>query len=586
MRLRWWQSIRWRLALGSVLVVLLATTILAVSAIFASAYYYSADQSQSLRDLAYSNAQRTGELYPSTKVTPTATIPHPNRLSKASLLAVKLQKAFALAVPASGRASIINNRVVRSQAGEEYLFLLLTPRGRAIYPAPRYIKAAPILPLILSAVAHKCNVPTGDVQKICQAIAQAQINQSTTDQIRSSSLLPRPFTVEPINEDGTHNTPVVGVLVMLPPDNVIPKFISSVARSVLIASLVVAFTAAVLAIIFSRTITRPLAKLTNASRIMASGDYNAQVTINSHGEIGELAHSFNEMAAQLSRDVDELRQQELWRRELIMSITHDLATPLTAIAGLGESLVDGVTQSRDEYEATGHIIVRETLRLRRLVQDLHVMAKVEAGALQPQRKELRLAALVDELLAVLAPEFERAEVEPRNTIPYQLLIQADADMLTRVFSNLCANAIRHTPVGGSVTIEAKPRGNMLLVSVSDTGEGIPLEALSLIFERFYRADSARQSTTGGSGLGLAIVRAIVEAHGGTVHAENNPNGGARIIFTLPYIETGGGNSNSLRLKMSEEESTLIEETIDDTLPRVLAFKRNALLPLPPQSKQL
>ena len=290
------------------------------------------------------------------------------------------------------------------------------------------------------------------------------------------------------------------------------------------------------------------------------------------------------MAAQLSRDVDELRQQELWRRELIMSITHDLATPLTAIAGLGESLVDGVVQTRDEYEATRRIIVRETLRLRRLVKDLHVMAKVEAGALQPQRKELRLAALVDEILAVLAPEFERAEVEPQNAIPFQLLMQADADMLTRVFSNLCANAIRHTPMGGSVTIEAKPRGNMLLVSVSDTGEGIPPESLSLIFERFYRADSARQSTTGGSGLGLAIVRAIVEAHGGTVHAENNPDGGARIVFTLPYVETVNRDNNSSHLTMSDEENTLIEKTVTDTLPlRSPVFRRNELLPLPPQT---
>ncbi len=360
-------------------------------------------------------------------------------------------------------------------------------------------------------------------------------------------------------------------------------FILSVAQAVLLAALAVALIAAVLAIIFSRTITRPLAKLTNASRVMASGDYNAQVTVNSHGEIGELAHSFNEMAAQLSRDVDELRQQELWRRELIMSITHDLATPLTAIAGLGESLVDGVTQTRDEYEATGRIIVRETLRLRRLVKDLHVMAKVEAGALQPQRKELRLASLVDEILAVLAPEFERAEVEPNNAIPYQLLIQADADMLTRVFSNLFANAIRHTPPGGSVTIEARPQGNVLLIAVSDTGEGIPPEALSLIFERFYRADSARQSTTGGSGLGLAIVRAIVEAHGGTIHAENNPNGGARIVFSLPYVETRGSGSNSSHLTISDAENTLIEETVTDTLPlRSPTFRRNELLPLPPQ----
>jgi signal transduction histidine kinase len=193
-----------------------------------------------------------------------------------------------------------------------------------------------------------------------------------------------------------------------------------------------------------------------------------------------------------------------------------------------------VNQGREDYEATGRVIVRETLRLRRLVKDLHMMAKVEAGALQPQRKAVRLAALVDEVLAVLAPEFERAEVEPQNVVPYNLPpIDADPDMLTRVLSNLCDNALRHTPRGGTVAVEAQSRDHELLVSVTDTGEGIPPEALPRVFERFFRADSSRQSATGGSGLGLAIVRAIIEAHGGTVWAENVPEAGARIAFTLP-----------------------------------------------------
>jgi signal transduction histidine kinase len=324
------------------------------------------------------------------------------------------------------------------------------------------------------------------------------------------------------------------VLILTPRTGDIPVFIASVGRSVFIASLIIALLAALLAILFGRTITRPLANLATAARVMQSGDYSARVTTNAPGELGELAQTFNEMAAQLHRDVEELRQQELWRRELIMNITHDLATPLTAIAGLGESLVDGVNQSREDYEATGQIIVRETLRLRRLVKDLHVMAKVEAGALSPASKPVRLAALVDEVLAVLAPEFERVQVEPNNVIPYNLpVVQADPDMLTRVFSNLCDNALRHTPADGCVTIAAEQHGQELVISVTDTGEGIPPEALPRIFERFFRADSSRQSATGGSGLGLAIVQAIVEAHHGKIWAENIPDGGASIKFTLP-----------------------------------------------------
>jgi signal transduction histidine kinase len=150
---------------------------------------------------------------------------------------------------------------------------------------------------------------------------------------------------------------------------------------------------------------------------------------------------------------------------------------------------------------------------------------------------LRLAAVVDEALAVLAPEFERANVEPLNNVAFDIPpVWADPDMLMRVFSNLCDNALRHTPSGGAVVIEARQKTTMLEVAVTDTGKGIPPEALSRIFDRFYRADSSRQAITGGSGLGLAIVQAIVEAHGGTIRAENASQGGARIVFTIPIAE--------------------------------------------------
>jgi signal transduction histidine kinase len=314
----------------------------------------------------------------------------------------------------------------------------------------------------------------------------------------------------------------------------VPAFVTTVGLAVLIATPIIALLVAAAASMYARTITRPLAKLTDASRVLASGNYDAQVSVTGPGELGELAHTFNDMAAQLKCDVDELRRQEIWRRELIMNVTHDLATPLTAIAGLGEALVDGINQSYDDYEATGRIIVRETLRLRRLVQDLHVMAKVEARALLPQYKSLRLAALVDETFAVLATEFESHQVEPINRVSYSFpVVQADADMLTRVFSNLFNNSLHYTPAGGQITVDAAREENMLVISITDTGSGIPEEALPRVFDRFYRADNARQSNSGGSGLGLAIVQAIIDVHGGTVWAENMPDAGARFSFTLP-----------------------------------------------------
>ena len=513
MRIRWWHSIRWRLAIGSMLVALLATLLLASAVILAIIHYYSIDQNTRLANFATDSAQRIGMRYADTHI-----------LIRAS-------------------AENFPNTLEQSYQGEQYLIVVLNHRNVPVYPhLGKNLNTFTSFELALADPT----LQRTDFAGLRSAIATSQQGVTSSGQLGSGSViwLPRPFVVQPIYDGGQSSSPVVGVVVVTPlsaAENTVPPFISAVGLSVLLASLMVAGLAALAAILYSRTITRPLAKLTKAAHVLASGDYNAQVKIRSaqvkprvYNELDELAHSFNEMATKLANDVNELQQQELWRRELIMNITHDLATPLTAIAGLGESLVDGVNQSREDYEATGRIIVREMLRLRRLVKDLHMMGKVEGGAVQPQWKAVRLAPLVDEVLALLAPEFERGNVEPLNAISYTLPpVQADPDMLMRVFSNLCDNALRHTPPGGKVVVDAKQDAAQMLVSVTDSGEGIPTAALPRVFDRFYRADSARQATTGGSGLGLAIVRAIIEAHGGTIWAENSPDGGARLLFTLP-----------------------------------------------------
>ncbi len=498
MRIPWWQSIRWRLALGSMLVALLAVTLLALAAVFSVTYYYSVEQRASLDSLAAESAQQIGANYPASK---------------------DLSQAAALSFSALARS--------QSNQNQGYAAIVLNRFYDRVYPLPL---AGPQRAL--------SGLPKATQARVRLAAIKAQQGIATDDDLSGGLVAAlRPFVAQPIHEGGQSSAPVIGVLIMIPRSalsNTTSPFLATTSQFVLIASLIVAVLAAVAAILFSRTITRPLAKMTNATRVLASRNYSARVQTGAQGELGELARTFNEMAARLEYDVNELHRQELWRRELIMNITHDLATPLTAIAGLGESLVDGVNQSREDYEATGRIIVRETLRLRRLVKDLHMMAKVEAGALRPQRKAIRLAALVDEVLAVLATEFERANVEPRNMIAYDLpVFNADPDMLTRVFTNLCDNALRYTPAGAAVTIDATRHGNLLGISVTDTGPGIPPAALPRLFDRFYRVDVSRQLATGGSGLGLAIVRAIIEAHGGTIWAENSPHGGARIVFTLP-----------------------------------------------------
>ncbi len=513
-RVRWWQSIRWRFALVSIMIALLSTALLAVIMLIAINYYYGIDLRQRLTAIADTSAQRIGESYAQYGSLPKAV------------------------------NTVLPNTPSQNTQNSDYLLIIFNTTSRPpqlIYPRFGVARRGANFAALLLAITDP-SVQSGDFAKIINAVTNARNGVTTVDDIgtKSPGASPRPFVVQPIYDGGQSGTAVVGVLLVIPrsiADNTVPPFLMTIRFAILIVSAIIAVLAALVAILFSRTITRPLARLTSTAHVLASGDYSARVTTNSQSELGELASTFNEMATRLEKDVDELRKQEFWRRELIMNITHDLATPLTAIAGLGESLVDGVNQDREDFEATGRIIVRETLRLRRLVQDLHLMAKVEAGAMQPQPKVLRLAAVVDEALAVLASEFERANVEPLNNVAFDLPpAWADPDMLMRVFSNLCDNALRHSPTGGTVVIEARQQGNFLEVAVTDSGKGIPPEALARVFDRFYRVDTSRQVRTGGSGLGLTIVRAIVEAHGGTIRAENAPHGGARFIFSLPIAD--------------------------------------------------
>ena len=359
--MHWWQSIRWRLALGSMLVALLATGLLALAAILAINYYYNVDAKTQLTSLTTHDAQILGENY--------TVLPGTSRVR----LIHAATQVFSRSITSTG--------IVVTPQGEQYVLLVINNSNQFVYPVYKSTVTDTLRATLVAAMrSHGAN---GDLALLRQALITGHQGKATLGEIGSANFAKsRPVMVEPIFSGGQSNGQNVGILVMTPryaADNTIPPFISAVGGAVLVVSTIVAVVAALAAIIFSRTITRPLATLTEAARRMESGDLATRVHTHMQGEIGLLANSLNEMAAQLDRDIEELRKQEVWRRELIMSITHDLATPLTAIAGLGESLVDGVSQSGEEYEATGQIIVRETLRLRRLVRRTHTDRRAVVG---------------------------------------------------------------------------------------------------------------------------------------------------------------------------------------------------------------
>ena len=302
--------------------------------------------------------------------------------------------------------------------------------------------------------------------------------------------------------------------------------LESLRSSLLWAGLAAIVVAAGIALLLARGITRPIRRMVEATRRIAAGDYRERVAVASRDELGELARALNEMAAGLER-VEGLR------RELVANVAHELRTPLAGLEGYLEGLADGVFAPTPETLAR---MRAESARLRRLVEDLTELSQLESGRWWLERRPVQVAHVAAAVESTLRPQFEGKGVGLDVTVAEQLPpVPGDADRLGQVLTNLLANALRFTPPGGRVTVEAWAERDCVRLAVSDTGSGIAPEDLPHIFERFYRADRARAQATGGSGIGLAIVKHIVETHGGTVVVRSAPGRGSSFELRLPLV---------------------------------------------------
>jgi len=286
-------------------------------------------------------------------------------------------------------------------------------------------------------------------------------------------------------------------------------------------------------LLLARRISRPLGKLADAAQAVAAGDLGQ--TVPEDPEITELAvlgRAFNTMTT-------SLRQADQAKTAFISDVSHELRTPLTVIKGTIETLQDGAL---DDFAARGPFLAsmsRETERLIRLVNDLLVLTRADAGALNLQLHPVDLG----ELVCLRCEHLERAasqcqvrlsaaiDLYPAGQNAYSVL--ADADRIAQVLDNLLDNAIRYSPPGGEVTVTLTREADQVACRVTDSGPGIPIKHLPFIFERFYRADPARERGQGGSGLGLSIVRGLVLAHGGHVAASSIEGQGTTLTFWLP-----------------------------------------------------
>lgn len=266
----------------------------------------------------------------------------------------------------------------------------------------------------------------------------------------------------------------------------------------------------------ARGMTRPLRHMADAAASIAQGNYDQRVDTPSVDEIGQLAASFNSMAA-------DLAAVERHRKDLVANVSHELRTPIAGLRATLENIADGVIEPSDEV--VGSMLGRVE-RLQRLVDDLLDLSRLESGAVPLHREPINLATLVSAAVDDCRSDHPHAVIE--TDIPDDLTIDADPERLHQVLANLLDNGVRHG--GESVSVHAMARANVVDIVVADRGPGLNIVDVDRVFDRFQRGSPP---DIGGTGLGLAIVRWIVDLHGGRVAVETNTPTGARFVVSLP-----------------------------------------------------
>jgi two-component system sensor histidine kinase BaeS len=312
-------------------------------------------------------------------------------------------------------------------------------------------------------------------------------------------------------------------------------------QRIALVALVAATGATLLGVVIAGRIAAPLRRLEEAAAAVAGGNLGRRSGLaGRQDEIGSLGRSFDAMA-------EDLAAAEASRRRFFQDAAHELKTPLAVIEATTTAVLDGVYEHDDVHLQT----IREQSRvLARIVDDLRTISLAEAGDLPLDSTTVDLAEVAASARQAFAARAELAGVLLASLVAPGSLVVADGDRLGQVLAACLDNALRHTPAGGSVTIASEGRPPRVRLSVSDTGPGIPPEAIAHVFDRFYRADTARDRSSGTSGLGLSIVRALVVAQGGAVGAEDVPGGGARVWIELPAAPPGGSATTTPRVGTS------------------------------------
>jgi len=325
------------------------------------------------------------------------------------------------------------------------------------------------------------------------------------------------------------------IFVITAVDTLVPQIKSSAIQMVCSLFFVVILTAGVLIIWIYQSILRPLNTLHAATNAMKEGNLDYSIEGDPEDEIGQLCVDFEEMRIRLKELIEVRLKYEEDTKELISNISHDLKTPITAIKGYAEGIMDGVADTAEKRSKYIKTIYTKANDMSALVDELSFYSKIDFNTMPYTFTSINLHDYFSDCIEELTLDLEVKNIEIRytNETDAGLKVSADAEQLKRVINNIIGNSVKY--IGnkkGLIKIEILDIGEYVKVSIEDNGQGISSRDLPFIFDRFYRADTSRNSTKGGTGLGLAIAKKIIQDHTGSIWAESEEGKGTTIYFTL------------------------------------------------------
>jgi len=299
--------------------------------------------------------------------------------------------------------------------------------------------------------------------------------------------------------------------------------------------MIIVFTDAILMMWVYRSVISPLGRLEVATKKIRDGNLDFSLEIEEDDEIGQLCQDFEEMRIRLKESAEEKVQYDKENKELISNISHDLKTPITAIKGYVEGIMDGVASSPEKLDRYIRTIYNKANDMDKLIDELTFYSKIDTNKIPYTFTKISVSNYFRDCVDEVGLEMEARNIELGyfNYVDEDVVIIADAEQLRRVINNIVSNSVKYMDKrNGIINIRIKDVGDFIQVGIEDNGKGISAKDLPNIFDRFYRTDSSRNSSQGGSGIGLSIVKKIIEDHGGRIWASSKEGIGTEIHFVL------------------------------------------------------